>query len=95
MGIKVGDHVLLYNSRLRFFAGKLLFKWEGSYIIEEVYRPGAIKINNSEGNNLRVVNGQIIKHYILGAPINVETNIIQTITPEEHIEETFRNAPES
>ena len=33
----VGDYVLLYNSRLRFFAGKLLSKWEGPYVIEEVY----------------------------------------------------------
>ena len=32
----VGDYVLLYNFRLRFFAGKLLSKWEGPYIIEEV-----------------------------------------------------------
>ena len=39
----VGDYVLLYNSRLRFFAGKLLSKWEGPYVIEEVYRSGAIK----------------------------------------------------
>ena len=29
----VGDYVLLYNSRLRFFAGKLLSKWEGPYVI--------------------------------------------------------------
>ena len=91
----MGEHVLLYNSRFRFFTGKLLSKWEGPYIIEELYRSGAIKINNSKGNNPRVVNGQRIKHYILGTPINVETNIIQTITPKEHIEETFRNAPES
>ena len=34
---------LLYNSRLRFFAGKLLSKWEGPYIVEEVYHSGAIK----------------------------------------------------
>ena len=46
---KVGEYVLLYNSRFRFFAGKLLSKWEGPYVIEEVYRFGAIKINNSEG----------------------------------------------
>ena len=32
----VGDYVLLYNSRLRFFAAKLLSKWEGPYVIEEV-----------------------------------------------------------
>ena len=77
-----------------FFAGKLLSKWEGPYIIEEVYHSGAIKINNSEGNNPRVVNGQRIQHYISGTPINVETNIIETITAEEHIEESFQNAPE-
>ena len=28
----VGDFVLLYYSRLRFFAGKLLSKWEGPYV---------------------------------------------------------------
>ena len=91
----VGDHVLLYNSRLRFFAWKLLSKWEGPYIIEEVYHFGAIKINNVEGNNPKVVNGQRIKHYISGTPINVETNIIHTITPEEYIRETYQNAPNS
>ena len=91
---KVGEQVLLYNSRLRLFAAKLLSKWEGPYIIEEVYRSGAIKINNSEGTNPRVVNGQRIKHYISGTPINVETNIIEIITPEQYIRETFQNTPE-
>ena len=86
---ELGDYVLLYNSRLRFFAGKLLSKWEGPYVIEEVYHSGAIKINNFEGTNPRVVNGQIIKHYISGNPVNVETNIIETITPEEYIRDTF------
>jgi hypothetical protein len=86
--------VLLYNSCLRFFAGKLLSKWEGPYIIEEVYRSGAIKINNAEGNNPKVVNGQRLKHYISGTLINVETNIINTITPEEYIRETYQNTPD-
>ena len=53
------------------------------------------QINNSEGTNPKVVNGQRIKHYISGTPINVESNIIQTLTPEEHIKETIRNTPES
>ena len=85
----VGDYVLLYNSRLRFFAGKLLSKWEGPYVVEEVYRSGAIKINNTEGNFPRVVNRQKIKHYISGTPINVETNIINVITPEEYIRDVY------
>ena len=76
-----------------FFAGKLHPKWEGPYIIEEVYHSGAIKINKAEGTNPMVVNGQRIKHYISRTPINVETNIIQTITQEEHIKETFENTP--
>ena len=54
----VGDYVLLYNSHLSFFAGKFLSKWEGPYVIEEVYRSRAIKINNAEGTNPKVVNGQ-------------------------------------
>ena len=90
----MGEYVLLYNSCFRFFAGKLLSKWEGPYIIEEVYRSGAIKINNTEGTNLKVVNVQRIMHYISGTPINVETNIIQTMTLEEYIRETFQNTPE-
>ena len=91
----VGDYVLLYNSRLRFFAGKLLSKWAGPYVIEEVYYSGAIKINNFEGTKPKVVNGQRIKHYISGNPINVETDVIETVTPEEYIRDTFQNVSDS
>ena len=61
------------------------------YVIEEVYCSGAIKINNFEGTNPRVVNGQRIKHYISGNSINVETIVINTITPEEYLRDTFQN----
>ena len=84
-----------YTSRLRSFAGKLLSKWKGPYIIEEVYRSGGIKINNFAGTNPKVVNGQRIKHYISGTPINFETNIINTVTPEEYIRDTFQNVSDS
>ena len=87
--------MLLFNSCLRFFAGKLLSKWEGPYVIEEVYRSGAIKINKFEGTNPKLVNGQRIKHYISGNPINVETNVIETITPEEYIRDTLQNVLDS
>ena len=85
---------MLYNSRLRFFAGKLLSKGEGPYVIE-VYRSSAIKINNFKGPRPRVVDGQRIKHYISGNPINVETNVIETVTPEEYIRDTFQNVSDS
>ena len=53
------------------------------------------KINNFDGTNLKVVNGQRIKHYISGNPINVETNIIETVTLEEYIRDTFQNVSDS
>ena len=53
------------------------------------YRGGLLfrchKNNNLEGTNPKVVNSQRIKHYISGNPINVETNVIETVTPEEYI----------
>ncbi|KAK1597542.1 hypothetical protein QYE76_018532 [Lolium multiflorum] len=45
----VGDQVLLYRSRLRFFAGKLLSKWEGPYVVEEVICFGSRSIMSSSG----------------------------------------------
>ena len=56
---------------------------------------GAIKINNFKGTNLRVVNGKIIKHYISSNPINVETNVIKTITPVEYIKDILQNVSDS
>ena len=91
----VGDKVLLYKSRFRFSPGKLLSKWEGPYLVEEVYRSGAIKITNFEGTKPQVVNGQRLKHYIAGDPINVDTDVIHVVTPEEHIEAMYRAPLES
>ena len=91
----IGDKVLLYRSHLRFFPGKLLSKWEGPHVVEEVYRSGAIKINNLKGTNRQVVNGQRLKHYLSGDPYDVEADVIQVITLEEHIEINYRNRLES
>ena len=81
----VGEKVLLYRSRLRFFAGKLLSKWEGPYIIEEVYRSGAIKINSLDGDRPQVVNGQRLKHYISGDSYNEDVDFIKVVTLEYFI----------
>src|ERR1041384_6066514 len=86
----VGDKVLLFRSHFRFLPGKLLSRWEGPFHIEEVYRSGAIKINNFEGTKPHVVNGQRHKHYMAGDPINVDGNKIYTSTHEEHVAAQFQ-----
>ena len=91
----VGEKVLLYNSRLRFFAGKLLSKWEGPYVIEEVYCSGAIKIASMKNNSTQVVNVQRLKHYIFGDSYNKDIDIIQVVTPEEFIKDQIQESAES
>jgi hypothetical protein len=91
----VGEKVLLHRSRLRFFAGKLLLKWEGPFVIEEVYRSAAIKIPSLKDNTTQVVNGQRLKHYISGDSYNEDIGIIQVVTPEEFLEEQIQETTES
>ena len=85
----VGHKVLLFRYRFRFYPGKLLSRWEGPFHIEEVYRCSAIKINNFEGTKPQVLNGQRLKHYMAGDPVNVDVNLIHTTTHEEHVAALF------
>src|ERR1041385_4536349 len=91
----VGYKVLLFRSCFRFSPGKLLSRWEGPFHIREVYRFGAIKINNFEGTKPQVVNGQRLKHYMASDPINVDVNIISTTTHEEHVAALFQTPTEA
>jgi hypothetical protein len=84
----------LYRSHLRFFAGKLLSKWEGPFIIEEVYRSGAIKIASLKDNTTQVVNGQRLKHYISGDSYNEDIDVIQMVTPEKSIKDHMQETTE-
>src|ERR1044071_6800214 len=86
----IGDKFLLYRSRFGFSPGKLLSRCKGPFHIQEVYRSGAIKINNFEGTKPQVVNGQRLKHYMAGDPINVDANMIYTSTHEEHVAAKFQ-----
>ncbi|GJX32890.1 hypothetical protein Tco_0242745 [Tanacetum coccineum] len=62
---KVGDKVLLYNSRLKMYPGKLNSKWSGSNIVKTVYPYRAVEIINKNGCNVKV-NGQRLKKYYEG-----------------------------
>jgi hypothetical protein len=82
---KIMDTLETYHrSRLRFFAGKLLSKWEGPYFIEEVYRSGAIKIASLKDDTTQVVNGQRLKHYIAGDSYIEDVDAIQTFSERIH-----------
>ncbi|XP_075515708.1 uncharacterized protein LOC142550519 [Primulina tabacum] len=42
--LKPGQQVLLFNSRLKLFPGKLKSRWSGSFVVEIVYPHGAIEL---------------------------------------------------
>jgi len=56
-----GDLVLLFNSRLCFFHGKLKSNWLGSFRVVQVFSYGVVELENDEGMLFKV-KGQRIKH---------------------------------
>ena len=40
----VGDLVLLFNSRLCWFPGKLKSKWTGTYMVTQLFPHGAVEL---------------------------------------------------
>ena len=60
---KAGDQVLLFNSRLRLFPGKLKSKWNGPFTVVSSTQFGAVTLINSKQEEFKV-NGQRLKHYL-------------------------------
>ena len=60
---KQGDQVLLYDSKLHLFPGKLKSRWIRPFTIQEVYPNGSVDLLNSKDNRVFKVNGQRLKSY--------------------------------
>nr|GEU43757.1 reverse transcriptase domain-containing protein [Tanacetum cinerariifolium] len=61
----VGDRVLLFNSRLKIFSGKLKTRWSGPFTITKVSPYGTVELSQPDGPNFKV-NGHRVKHYFGG-----------------------------
>nr|GEV66012.1 reverse transcriptase domain-containing protein [Tanacetum cinerariifolium] len=71
----VGDQVLLFNSRLKIFSGKLKTRWSGPFTITQVFPYGTVELSQPNGPNFKV-NGHRVKHYFGGdIPSNVVSNL--------------------
>ncbi|XP_021971746.1 uncharacterized protein LOC110866909 [Helianthus annuus] len=66
---KVGDKVLLFNSRLKLIAGKLKSRWSGPYVVREVFPYGTVELYDEVDKGVWKVNDHRLKHY-LGGPID-------------------------
>ncbi|GKE94353.1 hypothetical protein Tco_1579208 [Tanacetum coccineum] len=49
----VGDRVLLFNSRLKIFSGKLKTRWTRPFTIAQVFPYGTVELSQIEGPNFK------------------------------------------
>ncbi|GKA77330.1 reverse transcriptase domain-containing protein [Tanacetum coccineum] len=61
----VGDRVLLFNSRLKIFSGKLKSRWTEPFTVAQVFPYGTVELSSTNGPNFKV-NGHRLKHYFGG-----------------------------
>ncbi|GJU45161.1 reverse transcriptase domain-containing protein [Tanacetum coccineum] len=77
-----GDKVLLFNSRLRLFPGKLKSRWYGPFSVSKDMKNRAIELYDEEGSEF-IVNKQRVKPY--------QNNLLDTndVTPDDEREVTL------
>ncbi|GJT99597.1 reverse transcriptase domain-containing protein [Tanacetum coccineum] len=78
----VGDQVLLFNSRLNIFSGKLKTRWSGPFTITDVFPYGTAKLSHSDGSNFKV-NCHRLKHYFGGDTPTMVVPDLQTFPKDE------------
>ncbi|GJX58725.1 putative ribonuclease H-like domain-containing protein [Tanacetum coccineum] len=74
----VSDRVLLFNSRLKIFSGKLKTRWSGPFTVTQVFPYGTVELSQNSGPNFKV-NGHRLKHYFGGDVPQLVVPDLQTI----------------
>ncbi|KAK0592079.1 hypothetical protein LWI29_012916 [Acer saccharum] len=76
--LRPGMQVLVFNSRLKLFPGKLKSRWFGPFRVTQVFPHGAVEVQNEQNGNMFKVNGHRVKPYIkdLGAVVRLEDSVL-------------------
>ena len=77
--------VLLYNSRLHIFLGKLHSRWTSPFIVKVVYPYGAVEIENLENGKTFKVNGHRLKPFL--------ENFDRQESSEELVDPLYQDVP--
>ena len=67
-----GDQVLLYDSKLHLFPGKLKSRWTGPFIIKWAYPNSSVDLLNPNDDRVIKVNGQRVKPYVVQQTVKEE-----------------------
>nr|GEY18984.1 reverse transcriptase domain-containing protein [Tanacetum cinerariifolium] len=74
LAFNIGDRVILFNSRLKIFFGKLKSCWFGPFTISHVYPYGIVELSQPDGPNFKV-NVHRVKHFGKDVPKMVVLNL--------------------
>ncbi|RDY09610.1 hypothetical protein CR513_05998, partial [Mucuna pruriens] len=78
----VGQKMLLFNSRLKLIVGKLRSRWDGPFVITNIFLYGAVQLKDEQSNNTFQGNGHQIKPFHEGpTPITSDMEIISLMEP--------------
>ncbi|GKF03792.1 reverse transcriptase domain-containing protein [Tanacetum coccineum] len=78
----VGDRVLLFNSRLKIFSGKLKSCWTGPFTVAHVYPYDTVELSQTDGPNFKV-NVHRLKHYFGGDIPHMVVPDLQTFPKDQ------------
>nr|GEW27700.1 reverse transcriptase domain-containing protein [Tanacetum cinerariifolium] len=78
----VGDRVLLFNSRLKIFSGKLKTRWSRPFTITQVFSYGTVELSQTDGPYFKV-NGHRLKHYFREDIPNMVVSDLQTFLKDQ------------
>ncbi|RDX85447.1 hypothetical protein CR513_33372, partial [Mucuna pruriens] len=81
---KVGQKVLLFHSRLKLIADKLRSRWDGSFVVTNVFPYGVVEVRDEANNCNFKVNGHQLKPYYEGSNLSSnmsEVEIVELIEP--------------
>nr|CAN83065.1 hypothetical protein VITISV_042241 [Vitis vinifera] len=76
-----GQKVLLYDSKLHIFPGKLKLRWIGPFTIQQVYSNGVVELFNSKSTGSFKVNGQRLKPFL--EPFSRDNEEINLLEPNQ------------
>ncbi|GJW08371.1 reverse transcriptase domain-containing protein [Tanacetum coccineum] len=61
----VGDRVLLFNSRLKIFSGKLKTRWTGPFTVAQVFPYGTVELSQTDGPNFKDFKASRARGFVL------------------------------
>jgi len=80
--INVGNLVLVYNSRLKLFPGKLKSRWMGPFEVTQVFPYGSFELKSKKGEFFKV-NGQRVRLFYEGWEHEGEGELVLGDPPSE------------